>query len=123
MPFSWRIAENLVYIKGEGEAAREDWRVAVEAILADPRHEPGMGLLQDHRAVTRIPTTAEIQVAASFLRGRADQLGIARWALVVANDASFGMGRVAEVILENTSIVARVFRDRAEAETWARGSG
>ena len=121
--FSWRIANGLVYITGASQATPQDWRAALNAILADPRHRPGMGLLQDHRATTRAPNTAEIQGAAAFLRSRSERLGIARWALVVEKDVSYGMGRIAGVVFARTSIVSRVFRDIAEAEAWVRGSG
>ena len=122
MPFSWRIANGLVYITGDGDAESAHWRAAVEAVLADPRHRPGMGLIQDHRATTRVPSTAEIQGAAAFLRARSERIGITRWAVVVAKDVSYGMGRIAGVVFEKTSVVSRVFRDMADAEAWVRRS-
>ena len=122
MPFSWRIANGIVYITGDGDAESTHWRAAVEAALSDPRHRPGMRLIQDHRATTRIPSTAEIQAAAAFLRARSERLGITRWAIVVAKDVSYGMGRLVGVVFEKTSVVSRVFRDMAEAEAWVRRS-
>lgn len=122
MPFSWRIANGLVYITGHGDAESAHWRAAVEAVLTDPRHRPGMGLIQDHRTTTRVPSTAEIQGAAAFLRARSERLGIAKWAVVVAKDVSYGMGRIVGIAFEKTSVMSRVFRDMAEAEAWVRRS-
>jgi len=40
---------------------------------------------------------------------------------VVEGPAGYGMGRMAEILTDETPVDLRVFRDVAAAEAWARG--
>ena len=123
MPVSWTISQGFVYVVSDEHWTLEEWMTSVDALLADPRYEPGMGLLHDRRRTARTPFSQEVRAAVDFIRARADALGKARWGLVVEGLAGYGMGRMAEALIDGSSIELRVFRDLAVAEAWVRGRG
>ena len=90
----------------------------MESILADPRYKPGMGVLHDWRRRTRVLDAAEIEARSSHLAG--SRFPPMRWALLVERAVDFGMGRMAEALLDASDIELRVFQDPAEAEAWVR---
>lgn len=120
MPVSWRIETELVWLESSAQATLDEWREALEAVLADPRYRPGMGLVHDRRKLAWVPTTEQVTAATNHIAGRSMAIGKARWGLVVAGAAGFGMGRMAEILLERTSVTLGVFRDLDEAEAWVR---
>lgn len=117
MPVSWRISHGLIWLESDEAATFEEWQSAIEAALAHPDHRPGMGVIHDWRRLRAAPSTDEIRARARY----GATLGPIRWALVVPGDASYGMGRMAEILTEQHAIELRTFRDLAEAEAWARG--
>ena len=46
---------------------------------------------------------------------------VGRWATVVAGPANYGMGRMAEALVDHErSVTFRIFSDMTEAEAWLR---
>ncbi len=122
MPVSWRITNGLVHLESDEAATFDEWHAAVEAALADPAFRPGMGILHDWRKHRGVPPAAEVLRRSEYLARNAAPFDRMRWALLVATNAGYGLGRMAEVLTE-PGVRLRVFRDPAEAEAWARGSG
>ena len=123
MAVSWRIKDGLVWLQSEGEWSRAEWRVAVDGFLADPEFRPGMGLIHDRRRLL-LPEKGlfEVKAEADFLRERTARIGKARWAAVVRDPESYGLGRMLQTLLSDTDVSLRVFYDPAEAEAWVYGS-
>ncbi len=118
MPATVTILDSFVRIETDDEAGFAEWRAALESILADPRYERGMGVLHDWRRHTRAPAAAEIEARSRYLTG--SRFGPIRWALLVERAVDYGMGRMAEALLDGSGIELRVFQDPAEAEAWVR---
>ena len=112
----------LVHLESDEGATFEEWRDAVDAALADPAFRPGMGIVHDWRKHASPLPTAEVKERSEYLARNAERFGRTRWALLVDNSASFGMGRMAQT-LTGSGTGLRVFRDPVEAEAWARGGG
>jgi hypothetical protein len=120
MSVSWRIADGLVWLESDEAATFEEWRGALEAALADPEFRAGMGVLHDWRRHRGVMPSAEVLKRSEYLARNAARFQRIRWAVVVASNAGFGLGRMAEVLTEPGAAL-RVFRDPVEAEAWARG--
>jgi len=119
MPVSWRIADGLVRLESSETATFDEWRGAVDAALADPAFRPGMGVVHDWRKQQAALSTEEVRKRASYAEHLAE-LGVTRWAILVARNADYGMGRVGQAITDGVQL--RAFRDQVEAEAWARGA-
>lgn len=94
--------------------------------LADvERHldeEERLGLLVaaeliDARGATAVFTPAEVRRVVEQLRWLAKDHALGPTAVVVANDVTYGMLRMLEILLEDVARV-RPFRDAVEAEQW-----
>lgn len=126
MAVDWRFSEGLLYIEGDDEATPAESEAAIAAALASPEYRPGTGLLHDaRRRATGAPSAAQVKARVLFLVRQAHTYGVTRWATVVVDSASYGMGRMAEVLttqLADSSrpVEFRVFTDLAEAEAWLR---
>jgi hypothetical protein len=101
-----------------------DWpemHQVLEAVLADPAHRPGMGILADRSAVVTPQTVGYIRQLTLFVRKHQPEFGNARWALVVRDAASHGMGRLAQVFGDDIpTMELELFTDAAEALEWLR---
>jgi hypothetical protein len=120
MPVSWTISEGLAYFTSYEHGTLEEWMRSVDALLADPDYTPGMGVLHDRRRIANSPSSQEVSAAVAFIEARASAVGNARWALVASSTAGYGMDRMAQMLLQGTSVTLRVFHELGEAEDWVR---
>jgi hypothetical protein len=81
-----------------------------------------MGIIHDWRKHATALSSSEVTKRSAYLAQNAPRFGGTRWALLVGNNAGYGMGRMAET-LTGSGTGLRVFRDPVEAEAWARGEG
>ena len=98
MPFSYDIdtVENLVRVELFGCLDDAEALEAIRMFLADPRFRAGMRILCD-RSAPSVPSRGFPDKLMDVLANHADRLGAAKWAIVVHNVATFGMGRMAEM--------------------------
>ena len=87
-----------------------------------------MGLLHDARRMERVPAAEETRVRVWFLLAQTRVHNVARWATVVTGPATYGMGRMAEALVNQLvdherTVEFRVFTDMIEADAWLRGGG
>lgn len=80
----------------------------------------GVSAVWDFREARLSFSTPEIREAAQFVLAHQPKTPPSRMAFVTANDADFGLVRMFEVFRESPATEVRVFRDMAEAITWAR---
>lgn len=121
MSVSWRISEGLVVLESDEQSAMAEWQSAVTLALISDQFRPGMALLHDARKVERVPDPAEARMRVWFLTTQTRRHGVARWATVVSGPARYGIGRLAEAIVDrDRSAEFRIFLDMAEAEAWLR---
>lgn len=98
----------------------EQWYGAMKAVLADPKYQSGFGVLLDRRSVTSPPTTEYIKKCVRFISDHREVIGGGRWAVVTSDLGTYGMGRMAEQLLENQDCL-RAFRSIDEAQMWLFG--
>jgi len=96
----------------------DEWREVMNAVLAHPEHQPGFDFLTDRREAEEAPTADYLRRAVGFLDLQRTAIGHCRWALVVTTPAGFGMGRMAEALCGDTTVVVRVFTNFGDAQAW-----
>lgn len=99
--------------------AIEEWTATMTAALADPRWRPGLCVLADRSRVPA-PTTDFLRGLVSFVAGHGDAFRGCAWAMVVADDASYGMARMGQALLDRLGIAFEIFHDLESAERWLR---
>jgi hypothetical protein len=80
-------------------------------------------VLSDHRGLTTPSTTAQLEALIAHLTKFRAIFGGSRWAVVVAQPASFGMMRMLSVLAERIPIRVEVFTDLAAAQAWLETPG
>ena len=113
---TWSVGDGLALLESDEGGSFEDWLAAVEGAVASLAFRPGMGVLHDMRRVTRALATSEIAGRIFHLKRHAGT--IHRYASLVMNHEE--VGRLAEALAAEEGVSFRIFRDRAEAEEWAR---
>ncbi len=114
-------ATGLVTFLYRDDPTFEEWTRTMETVFADPRYRPGFHFLGDRRAVDTPPERAYIRRIIEWMDRRAEKVRGARWATLVSTPASYGMGRVGQVMGEGGAVELGVFLDEAEAMRWLRG--
>lgn len=120
-PLSSTFEENLrrVQVVYARQPTIEEWITTMQSIFSDPRFQPGFGVLLDRRKVTKGANTEYIRKMVAFIDAREKQVGYTRWAILVTDIGSYGVGRMAEQIGSTNSI--RTCRSMEEANIWLAG--
>jgi hypothetical protein len=87
-------------------------------LVADPLFRPGLAVLADCRAVTAVPTFAEIRIVATAQTQTPSVLRPRRAAVVVTTAWLFGIARQFGALAERTGVRVMPFYDEAEARGW-----
>jgi hypothetical protein len=125
MPITFRLdpAARLIRAEVVGDFTAEEMVQCVVDSAAAVGHLPGWHILSDHRAVGTPSTRPQVERLVAQLEGLRGTFGGARWAVVVASPASYGMMRMLGTLAEGVPITVRVFEAMAPAERWARTGG
>jgi hypothetical protein len=110
----------LVRLDYMGEVSADEWCSVMRTVFRQPQFKPGFGFLADRRrGVT--PTRLYLERIMAFIACQRAHLAGSRLALVVTDDAaSYGMGRMGEIMAEQGPLRVQVFRDIDQAESWLR---
>lgn len=121
MPISYRIDRPARLIRSTVEGT---WTAAeMLSCVGTAVHEagePGFNIISDHRLIGEPATREQVELLVDHLTDLRRYVRDARWAVIVAKPASFGMMRMFSVLAERVPLTVRVFMDAAEAEAWAR---
>ena len=90
----------------------------LETVFSDPRYRRGDCALWDLRHVTAIPSSAEVHRVATVTERLRASGGASCVALVVGDDALFGMARMFEALVVWRSGRCKVFRSVEDGEAW-----
>jgi hypothetical protein len=121
MGVAWRLAEGLVRMETVEPHTFEEWRSAVNSFVEDPEFMEAAGVLHDVRGLRHPVPMTELTARVDFLSSRFRGLPQKHWGILTANEAIYGLGRVAEALIHGSpSIDLRPFRDPVEAEAWVR---
>ena len=113
--------QHVVTLRYTGTTSFEQWREAMHALLANPAYQPGMCVVADHREADDIPSPEFVRAKVDWLEAHADSFPGCGWAIIARDLADYGMSRMAEMLVERTTVALRAFRDYAEARAWLAG--
>lgn len=124
MPVSWIVEPEgrFVVLLPTDPATFDEWRTAMLAVLAAPASRPRLKMLIDRRKSEPV-SVGFVNQMTDFFAAHQSALSGSRRAIVVSDDAGFGMARMTELksALENPDSKARVFRSYSEAVVWLTG--
>ena len=123
LTYSIDAAAGVVELRYFGRQDFAEWSAVMYAILEDPAFAEGYGFLSDRRLVSEVPTTDFVQATLTFLRTHQARLGASRWAAIVNDAASYGMGRMAQQLGEALPFPIEIFTDPGRAHRWVREGG
>jgi hypothetical protein len=117
MAITWTVdpTEQFVVMSVCDPFTIEEWRTAMITILAASIARPRLALLIDRRHSEPITPRFVNDMSLFFEQHRA-ALSNCLAAIVVSDDASFGMGRM--TALQNPHAMIRTFRNYEDAVTW-----
>ncbi len=101
-----------------GAVTTDEILAHITEILQHPDYQPGMKSLTDIRAIQQYASPEDVRQIANFILGRSKEVQGGRAAVVVAQDVSFGMARMLELLTESSPLSIGVFRELAEAYEW-----
>jgi hypothetical protein len=113
----------VVELQYAGRYDFAEWSSVMHAILRDPSFVAGYCFLSDRRLVSEAPTSEFVQGTLSFLRTHQVLLQATRWAAIVNDAASYGMGRMAQQLGEALPFPIEIFTDAGNARRWLREGG
>lgn len=110
-------AARKVLVTYQTQPTFAEWKAAIEPVFRNPQYRPGFSFLLDRTAVAQPATTEHIRMLAEFIDARLREQGVSRWAIVVSDLGSYGMGRMLEQISEYQYCI-RTFRSLDAAADW-----
>jgi hypothetical protein len=124
MPYEIDVAQGLVRWTHTGEEPPGAWTHTLRQIVSDPRFTSGFHILEDLRADPELPALKDIHKGVATILAQERHLGRCRWAVVLraGSPALYGMLRMAELILEASSVDLRPFTDVEGALDWLGAS-
>jgi len=117
MPIRHDIVGNVLRVAIEGAPTAEELAAGFARAFADPAFVKGSRLLLDTRGAAPTRPADSIRGLVARLAARGDRLD-AKVALVVAEPAQFGLGRMTASLAEPHGIHLGLFRDPDEALAW-----
>jgi hypothetical protein len=119
MEFTYHIdkTNRIVTLEGD-DPSLEIWQQTLLAVFSDPDFETGFNFLSDRQSASEARSTYFLRAALDFLKAHAREMGICKWATVVSTIAAYGMGRMTQILSEDSNIEIGIFKDIDEARNW-----
>ena len=120
MPVIYKIypAERLIRTRCIGDVTLTEVTDHFCELQRDPNLPGCLNVLLDLSEMTSVPEAQELRVASHEVEKTLRSVQFQACAIVVCNDALFGMMRMFEVFARNYFTVTQVFRVAADAEAW-----
>lgn len=120
MPISYHIdpALGVAFKRVTGRLTPEELLAHLHDFTADSAFRPGLHAFVDCRETDVGSSSDDVRRMASDVRANGRELGTGRCAILVASDVQFGMVRVFEAFVGDTSMEFRTFRAVDEARQW-----
>jgi hypothetical protein len=120
VPIEWTVdpTGRFVILTVIDPCTIEQWRAAMLATFDNPSFRSHRALLVDRRGTEPV-TTAFVAAMTQFFMTHRDRIAM-RTAIVVGDEAAFGMGRMTALKAEfgTPELAIQTFRDYADAVRW-----
>jgi hypothetical protein len=117
MAISYEIDGDFAIVTCEGEFTMDSIGEIVDWVNSEQALPERFKLLILDRSTDFDPSTIELERIAALYGSIKDRI-YSRWALVVAKEYHFGLGRMYSVFAERFGLDARVFADEESARAW-----
>ena len=117
MAISYEIDGDFATVTCEGDLTVDNIREIVDWVKTEPSLPGRIKLLIVDRSTNFDPSTIELEEIAAIYGSIKDRI-YSRWALVVAKEYHYGLGRMYSVFAERYGLDARVYTDVKEAKAW-----
>ncbi len=117
MAISYDTDGEFAIVTCEGDFTIDNIRDIVEWVKTEASLPEKIKLLIVDRSTNFDPSTIQLEEIAAMYSSIKDRI-YSRWALAVAKEYHFGLGRMYSVIAERYGLDARVFTDVEEAREW-----
>jgi len=107
----------MVRLTGWGSIGVEETEQAFRDFLADPQLQEHFGLLVDARKAWPSPSAAGVHSLAE-LHSRLLGFRARRTALLVHDEAQYGLGRMFQILADLRGAEVAVFKDESDALEW-----
>ena len=115
---SYAVRPPLAVVEYQFQPGFPEWSQTMDALLHEPTFQPGFSVLLDRSQVNHAAGTSYVKRIVEFMDRRRETGLIDRWACVVGDLTSYGMGRIDPEQLSEFEGFYRTFRDRPSAEQW-----
>jgi hypothetical protein len=112
---------NFLYSRFYGVLTDEDLRNQAQAVVDDPRIQPGVKEIVDLRGVDSVEaSTDSLGVVINIDLEHSEKLAGQKTAIVAPRELLFGLSKIYEIMYEQSQAPAdiKVFRDIGEARKW-----
>jgi hypothetical protein len=118
-PLSYEIdaTRGIVHLQYSAPPTFDEWSKTMDQIFADTALLPPFGILIDQCSVLHHADAKYIKCMVQYVDRQQATFGFHPWAIVAADVRSFGMGRMAEQLVQKEGCV-RTFKNVSEAEAW-----
>lgn len=117
MAISYDTDGDFAIVTCEGDFTIDNIRDIVDWVKTEPSLPERIKLLIVDRSTNFDPSTIQLEEIAAMYSSIKDRI-YSRWALVVAKEYHFGLGRMYSVFAERYGLDARVFTDVEDARAW-----
>jgi hypothetical protein len=102
-----------------GELSLEDVMQAMVKLFTNPDFRPDMAILVDiSQGSAETLSQEDIDEFVNLTRAMGEKRGTGRSAILAAQDLDYGIGRIIQALLDDTTRDLRVFRDRDVCLQW-----
>ena len=121
MEFQITFDPDAATLATAGEASLEGFRRGIKALVDDPRFEPGMAILVDHRSLDVTPLDpSDVRAIGEYTATLGERIGPSSVAVVVPDRVTFGFVRMGESFANQPQLSVRVFYSLPEGVEWLR---
>ncbi len=111
---------DCMVVRTTGFGSLESIHKSHRELMSHPKWKPGRNVVVDHRKLELSHLKpSDIACLVNMVKNSRTELGDGRFAVVIASDFTFGLGRMWEISTEpDTDLSICIFRDPEEAFLW-----
>jgi hypothetical protein len=121
--FSIDTEAGIVTLDYTGDPSFGEWASTMDAVLRDAAFRTGYGILIDRSRLKKIPETQYIRRVVEYVRAHESLFGDSRVATLVSSTGAYGMARMSQILLDDSTARVKAFTDRAAALKWLHDAG
>jgi hypothetical protein len=111
-------AFDVIVLRSTGKVDFTELQNDLDELVRMPGFREGLSLVADFRGSSTPVTAAEIVKLADYAKRTDAKWGVTKWAIIAADDLTFGLTRMFMAMTEDYDVTTQVFRDAVKADGW-----